>query len=46
MPGRLVLLEHKERQEQPALLDHLAWQGQLASLVLLAPKVRKEFKGP
>ena len=41
-----MLLVHKERQEHQALLDHLGQQGQLASLVLPAPKVRKEFKGP
>ena len=41
-----MLLEHKERQEQPALLDHLARQGQLARLVLRALLARKEIKGP
>jgi hypothetical protein len=41
-----VLLEHKERQEHQALLDHLARQGQLASLVLRALPARKEIKGP
>ena len=41
-----MLLEHKERQEHQALLDHLARQGQLASLVLRALLAPKEFKGP
>ena len=41
-----MLLEHKERQEHQALLDHLARQGQLASLVLRALPARKEIKGP
>ena len=41
-----MLLVHEERQEQPVLLDHLAQQGQLASLVLRALLARKEFKGP
>ena len=41
-----MLLEHKERQEHPVLLDHLARQGQLASLVLRALPARKEIKGP
>ena len=41
-----MLLVHKERQEHQALLDRLAWQGQLASLVLRALLARKEFKGP
>lgn len=46
MPGQLVLLVHKERQEHQALLDHLGQQGQLASLVLRALLARKEIKGP
>ncbi|WP_255024230.1 hypothetical protein [Cyanobium sp. T1G-Tous] len=46
MPGRLVLLVHKERQEHQALLDHLGQQGQLASLVLRALLARKEIKVP
>ena len=41
-----MLLVNKERQEHQALLDRLAWQGQLASLVLRALLARKEFKGP
>ena len=41
-----MLLEHKERQEHQALLDHLGQQGQLASLVLRALLARKEIKGP
>ncbi|WP_255017183.1 hypothetical protein [Cyanobium sp. A2C-AMD] len=45
MPGQLVLLVHKEMQEHQALLDPLARQGQLASLVLRALLARKEIKG-
>ena len=41
-----MVLVHKERQEQPVLLDHLAQQGQLASLVLRGLLARKEIKGP
>ena len=41
-----MLLVHKEMQEHQALLDHLARQGQLASLVLRALLARKEIKGP
>ncbi len=41
-----MLLVHKERQEHQALLGHLAWQGQLASLVLPALLACKEIKGP
>ena len=40
------MLEHKERQEQPVLLDHLVKPGQLASLVLPALLARKEIKAP
>jgi hypothetical protein len=46
LPGRLVPLEQKDRQEHQALLGHLVKQGQLASLVLPALLARKEFKGP
>ncbi len=41
-----MLLVNKERQEHQALLDHLARQGQLASLVLRALLACKEIKGP
>ena len=41
-----MVLVHKEMQEHQALLDHLARQGQLASLVLRALLAPKEFKGP
>ena len=46
MPGRLVPLEQKDRQEHQALLGHLVKQGQLASLVLPDLKARKEIKAP
>jgi hypothetical protein len=46
LPGQLVPLEQKERQERQALLGHLAQQGQWASLVLPALLARKVFKGP